>query len=128
VDLHFSLGPRELSGRFLIDTGAPTIGVALARRFAREHNLLPDASAPIVRLPALCATSSLARIADPAEIGIGAFRLHKVDVLLSLDRSGAFAHGAFDGIIGGSLLRRFGDIVIDAPNPRLLIRSASPRK
>ena len=116
-----------MNGRFLIDTGAPSIAIALAPRFVHENNLRPDTTIQTVTLPSLCATSSFSRYGEMADIDIGPFQLRKVSVLLSRDRSGAFADGAFDGIIGGSLLRLLGEIVLDVPNGRLLVKSAPAR-
>lgn len=123
VELHLSIASRDLRGRFLIDTGAPSIDIALAPRFVQEHNLPPAATAKTVALPALCATSSLLSYPHTADVRIGNFRLRQVNVLLSLDRAGAFADGAFDGIVGGSFLRRFGELVLDVPKARLLVKS-----
>lgn len=123
VELHLSIASRQLRGRFLIDTGAPSIDVALAPRFLQDNNILPAASAKTITLPTLCATSTLALYEPTAEVRIGTVTVPQVSLLLSLDRTGAFANGGFDGIIGGVFLRRFHKAVVDVPNGRLLLKS-----
>lgn len=128
VELQVSIAKRQLRGRFLIDTGAPSIDIALAPQFVRRQHLPTAATGTTVTLPTLCSTSSLLSYSDSADVHIGSIDVRQVNVLLSIDRVGAFANGGFDGVIGGGFLGRFGEAVLDVPNARLLIKSPVDRK
>jgi hypothetical protein len=120
--LRLSIGGNEMEGHFLIDTGAPGVGVALGPAFAQAHNIVSPPGAAVTTLPALCSTTSLSRFDRTANIRIGGFAVRDVDVVLSLDQEGAFVNGGFDGIVGGAFLRRFGEVIVDGPNGRLLVK------
>src|SRR5262249_27893989 len=122
VELRLLIKGRELTGRFLIDTGAPSVELVLTSGFVQKHNLASPSAATPITFPTLCATTSLLPYDGTARLRIGNFTLHNVSVLLSRDRAGSLAEDAFDGVIGGALLRRFEEIVIDGPRARVLLK------
>jgi hypothetical protein len=122
VELSLSINGRKMAGRFLVDTGAPDVDLALGPAFAKKNDVVPSLSSKVTSLPALCATTSLAEYGQSVDVRLGTLKVAGVRVVLSLDQAGAFVDGGFDGVVGGAFLRRFQRVVIDGPNARLLLR------
>jgi hypothetical protein len=114
---------KTLRGRFLVDSGAPGFEVILAAPFARNSGLLPADSSGKIEVPGLCATSSLVPLPGKAALRLGDVAVSRVNLFASLDAQGALASSDFDGVIGGALLRRLGEVLVDAPHRRLVIRT-----
>jgi len=115
------LGKTALSGDFLVDSGAPAAELLLSPRFA-SRNHIKTGEGEQVEFPGLCAMSRFSRFTTPVSLRLGDMTLDEVKTLVSHDRNGAFASGGFDGVIGGKLLRRFSEVIIDMPRSRILLK------
>jgi len=113
---------KTLRGRFLIDTGAPAFEVVLAAPFAKQNGLLPSDRTGALQVPGLCSMSVLVPLPGAATLRLGDVAADRVAVFASFDAEGALASGDFDGVIGGALLRRLGEVFVDVPHRRLVVR------
>jgi hypothetical protein len=106
----------------VLDTGAPTIAVALTRSFANKMKLLPNANLqPVMRLPALCGPSQLGKFPGKASLGI-ADQQFPVDLWTGLDRGGSLNAARFDGVLGGEFFAGFREITFDAVGKKLILQ------
>src|SRR5205814_7052437 len=113
---------KTLRGRFLVDTGAPGFELIVAAQFARRHALGTPPAASRIEAPGLCVRTAMGRLRGKARIQMDGLPALEIAPFVSLDQKGVLADGSIDGVIGGDLLRRFGTIVIDLPQRRILVR------
>lgn len=106
VDVSLTLSDgRELAGRFLVDTGAGSPFV-VTRAFAKKHEIEVDGAIDLsVGFGVGGATQD--RVGRLPRVSVGGFTFERPVVNLSRDTKGVLAGGGFDGLIGGSFLRRF---------------------
>lgn len=114
-------GHGRLTGRFMVDTGAPTATLVLNTPFVLRHGLRAGAGTEYVdrSLPGLGGETSQI-LSRASEVVLGGLRIPGMTLTLSQDEGGTLASSRFDGIIGGELLRRF-TAVFDVPGRRLIL-------
>ncbi len=114
-------GHGALTGRFMVDTGAPAATLVLNTPFVLRHGLRAAAGTEYVdrSLPGLGGETSQI-LSRASEVVLGGLRIPEVTLTLSQDEAGTLASSRFDGIVGGELLRRF-TAVFDVPGRRLLL-------
>jgi predicted aspartyl protease len=112
---------HQVSGLFLLDTGAGPVAFALTRDQAR-HAPVPEASLRHDKLPA--AGGSLRATLVPSQsVTIGGRVFQDVTIHLAENTSGGMDHGDYLGVIGGEFFRRF-VAVFDVPHQRLILSPA----
>ena len=122
VEAVLTVGSKRIAGRFLIDTGAPGIGVVLTRAAAVRHGLLNDGQLQFA-LPGLCASAEVSSYGN-ATLAVADVPPQTIPLLLSRDTDGALAGGDYIGVVGGEVLGKFGRAIIDGP--RSIIWVAPP--
>jgi len=125
---HFSVAARvrlpgrpPISGRFMVDTGAPMTTVAFSRPFVERFGLLPSGKGRIVdRSFAGLGGETIQVLGRLSELDLGSLRIRNATVAFSEDAKGTLASPEIDGIIGGELLRRF-TVIFDPARSRLIL-------
>ncbi|GAC1446318.1 MAG: hypothetical protein NVSMB56_03870 [Pyrinomonadaceae bacterium] len=110
-----------VTGKFMIDTGAPTATLVLNSPFVTKRELLPTKGRIILdrSLPGLGGeTKQLLGRAD--KLQLSDLVIQRPMVSLSQDVKGSLASPDFDGIIGGELLRRF-KVIFDLTHNELIL-------
>jgi predicted aspartyl protease len=114
---------HEVSGMFLLDTGAGPIAMAITRDQARR---LPAGKNSTRRDELPAAGGMFRALLVPAQsVTIGDSTFLDVMVHVSENTAGGMAHGEYKGIIGGEFLRRF-VAIFDVPHQRLILARAEP--
>ena len=121
ADAEIEIRGSRRRARLLIDTGALPFEIVLTRRFAALGRFLPDTRSEMLAIPGLCGSSRMA--ANAGIVYVRGLAPASVTVFISSDRNGMLASADFDGVIGSEFLRRFGAVVFDGRNGRVLLRS-----
>lgn len=95
---------REIPARLLVDTGAGA-ALVLTRSFTKKHNI----TIPGIEISAGLGVGGETRelTGRMPRLQLGGFTFENVVAGLSRDQKGVLSHSGFDGLVGGSLLRRF---------------------
>jgi predicted aspartyl protease len=118
-------GPKQIEGKFLIDTGAPGI-LNIAGPFAAKHKLLDSVPHTIsITSGALLAGRSSGKIGRVKGFQMGSLVIRKPVVNFSQDTGGSEGDEAsteYGGLIGGEILRRF-KLIIDYSRKQIILES-----
>ncbi len=121
IETELEVNGRTIRGTFVLDTGAPTIAVALTRSFAKKVKLLPNEKLhPVTRLPGLCGEAQLGKFPDQVSLRVGNQEF-PMDLWIGLDKEGALNAAQFDGVIGGEFFAPFRQITFDTVGKRLIL-------
>lgn len=113
-------GGEPIPCRLIVDTGVRTT-VVLFHPFSLEHGLLgAGGRAFTATVGGGLGGESRGDVARLERLELGAFAFQRPTAVYSRDTTGVFASGAFDGIVGGGLLRRC-RVTFDYPRDRLLL-------
>jgi predicted aspartyl protease len=122
IEAELEVNGRTIRGKFVLDTGAPTIALALTRSFADKMKLLPNEKLqPVIRLPALCGPSQLGKFPSQVSLRLGD-RQFPVGLWIGLDREGSLNEARFDGVLGGEFFARFREVTFDVPGKKLILK------
>ena len=111
---------NPVSGQFLIDTGAH-LAVVLNRPFYERHRFLESVArtVPDPWSPGLGGDAELL-LTRAQYFKLGQTTLAEPVIAFALAREGSLAGTAFDGVVGGELLRRF-KVIFDFARSRLIL-------
>jgi len=123
VNSMITAGQKQFRARLLIDTGAPGIGVVIGPKVAKQYNLLAGNHSEPIEVPGLCAKTRLVRLADGVVLQLASTHTIAALAYVSVDDTGSFVSGGFDGIIGGQVLRQLGTVIFNAPEREIILRS-----
>lgn len=108
----------QLSGMFLLDTGAGPVQIGITREEA-ERAQIPKSSGKHDAIPAL-GGEFRATIFQAEQLKIGTVTLRNVTVHAAENTSGAMSRGNYAGILGGEFFRHF-ITIFDVPHQRLIL-------
>lgn len=113
-------GKDPVAAKLILDTGAH-LAIALNQPFVESHKLLQSASRTVKDpwSPGLGGDAELL-LTRASYLRLGETTLSDPVIAFSQDRAGSLASTAFDGIIGGELLRRF-KVIFDYPRRSVVL-------
>lgn len=116
-------GRRTLAGRFIVDTGDGS-AIGLHTHFARKNRLPPDGH-PVLREITLGIAGSAPEVrARALRFRLGPFAFREPVVAIAQAGKGSTADPAYEGSIGGEVLRRF-TVTFDYRHRRMILERAS---
>lgn len=112
---------RRLEGQFLVDTGGGLVTAILNAPFAKTRNLPgPTQRAILDRSLSGLGGEMKLLVCRATSFALGNLVIRGPVIYLSQDSGGALASSAFDGVLGGEILRRF-NVIFDYARGRLIL-------
>jgi predicted aspartyl protease len=114
-------GRKSLEGKFLVDTGAPSVAGMLTRPFIESHRLL-KANYKTISIPGYRGLGGEIKmlLGRGGALELGRFVFRSPVVGFFQDEDGFGARMDVDGLIGNEILRRF-KVIFDYPHKRLIL-------